>query len=202
MKELMGLAVLAWPLTLMVAFVLAFALAVAGTYQATRKQKSGWKWSLGVAIVLYLAVFWDHIPTIIAHKYYCESEAGFWVYKTVDQWKAENPGVMETLIYNNDMPHIQTPHGGATALNQRIIYQFKYEGPFLFNRWRMQSELRDRKTGELIAREVNFSTSQERRQAGWSGWKFWLDSRGCKTESHRDQGAFDKVTAQFEGAKK
>ena len=24
-------------------------------------------------------MFWDHIPTVVAHKYYCEKEAGFWV---------------------------------------------------------------------------------------------------------------------------
>jgi hypothetical protein len=30
-----------------------------------------------------------------------------------------------------------------------------------------------------LARYVDFSTSQQRRQAGWSGWKFWLDSRHC-----------------------
>lgn len=202
MKELMGLAVLAWPLTLMVAFLLVFTLAVAGTYQATRKQKSGWKWPLGVAVVLYLAVFWDHIPTVLAHKYYCETEAGFWVYKTPEQWKKENPGVMETLIYNKGMPHIRTPYGGATVLNQRFFHIFKYEGPLPFHRWSAKSEIRDSKNGEVIAREIDFSSSQERRQAGWSGWKFWLDNERCETVSHRDQGSFDKTTAQFEGAKK
>ena len=101
MKELMGLAVLAWPLTLMAGFVLVFVAAVSGTYFAVRKEKSGWKWPLGVAVLLYLAVFWDHIPTVLVHKYYCETEAGFWVYKTPEQWKKENPGVMETLVDTN-----------------------------------------------------------------------------------------------------
>src|SRR4051812_6042339 len=55
-------------------------------------------------LIIYLPVFWDHIPTIMAHRYHCDKEAGIWIYKTVDQWKAENPGVFETLIVNNGAP--------------------------------------------------------------------------------------------------
>ena len=109
---------------------------------------------------------------------------------------------METLVYNKAMPYVKTPHGTETTLNQRFIHVYKYEGPFLFNRWRIETEIRDSKNGEVIAREIGFSTSQIRRQAGWSGWKFWLDSERCNIENHRDQGSFDKITAQFEGDKK
>jgi hypothetical protein len=161
-----------------------------------------WLAASGGFLVVYLPVFWDHIPTVVAHNYYCEKEAGFWVYKTLDQWKKENSGVFETLIYEKKMPHVQTPYGGATVLNQRFLYVFNYEGPLLLNRWKSESEIRDAKTGEVIAREIDFSTSQERRQAAWSGWKIWLDSPRCDVEKHRDQGSFDKVTSQFEGAKK
>jgi hypothetical protein len=170
---------------------------------ARKNGKSAKRWGWGAALGMYLLVFWDWIPTVVTHQYSCSTEAGFWVYKTPEQWKKENPGVMETLVYNKNMPYVQTPYGGAaTALNQRVLSIYKHEGPFLFNRWRMESEIRDSKTGELIAREIRFSTSQERRQAGWSGWKFWLDSERCNIEKHRDQGSFDKITAQFEGAKK
>ena len=151
---------------------------------------------------MYLLVFWDWLPTIAVHQYYCSTEAGFWVYKTPEQWKKENPGVMETLVSNKSRPPIQTPYGPAAILNQRFNYFFKYEGPLLFNRWRIETEIRDNKNGDVIAREIGFSTSQWRRQAGWSGWKFWLDCERCSIENHRDQGAFDKIIAQLEGAKK
>ncbi len=164
--------------------------------------RSAKRWGWGAALVMYLIPFWDWIPTVAVHQYYCSTEAGFWVYKTVDQWKAENPGVMETLVYKRDMPHLQTPYGRATVLNQRFLHIYKHEGPLPFNRWRIEKEIRDSKNGEVIAREINFSTSQERRQAGWSGWKFWLDSERCSIEKHRDQGSFGQITAQVEGAKK
>jgi hypothetical protein len=169
---------------------------------ARKSGKSAKRWGWGAAFVMYSIVFWDWIPTVVVHQFYCAKDSGFWVYKTLDQWKVENPGVMEGLVYNKSMPPIQTPYGPGAILNQRFNYFLRYEGPLLFNRWRMETEIRDSKNGEVIAREIGFSTSQERRQAGWSGWKFWLDSERCSIENHRDQGSFDKISAQFEGAKK
>jgi hypothetical protein len=169
---------------------------------ARNNRRSPGRWGWGAAFVMYLIPFWDWLPTVAVHQYYCSTEAGFWVYKTVDQWKAENPGVMETLLYRKDIPRLQTPYGRAIALNQRFLYLYKYDGPLLINRWRTEKEIRDSKNGEVIAREIGFSTSQERRQAGWSGWKFWLDSERCSIEKHRDQGSLNQITAQVEGVKK
>jgi len=175
---------------------------VAGAISYAKKNgKSIKKWGWGAALVMFLIPCWDWIPTVVAHKYFCEKEAGFWVYKTLDRWKAENPGVMEGLVSNKTRPPIQTPYGPAAILNQRFNYYFRYDGPLLVNRWRIETELRDSMNGEVIAREIGFSTSQERRQAGWSGWKFWLDSERCSIENHRDQGSFYKIMEQFEGAK-
>lgn len=168
---------------------------------AKKHGKSTKRWGWGAVLAMWLIPFWDWIPTVAVHQYYCATESGLWVYKTLDQWKKENPGVIETLVYNKAMPPVQTPYGPAAALNQRFIYLFKYEGPFLFNRWRIETAVRDSKNGDVIAREIGFSTSQKQRQAGWSGWKFWLDNEGCNVVSHRDQGSFDKIVAQFEGAK-
>lgn len=64
---------------------------------ATRNNRSPWRWGALAVFVMYNLVFWDFIPTLVTHKYYCSNEAGFWVYKTPEQWKLENPGVAETL---------------------------------------------------------------------------------------------------------
>ena len=66
------------------------------------KSKKRWGWS--AALVMYLIPFWDWLPTVAVHQYYCAKESGFWVYKTMDQWKAENPGVAETLVANKGAP--------------------------------------------------------------------------------------------------
>lgn len=150
---------------------------------ARKHEKNVKLWGFGAAFIMYNLVFWDWIPTVAMHKYYCSTEAGFWVYKTVDQWKAENPGVMETLVVykgpqtdrdgdNNNYTH--TYH-----LNQRFNWVVKHNGKHFPNRWRHGQEIVDTDTREVLARYIDFSTSQDRRQAGWSGWKFWLDNRNC-----------------------
>ena len=63
-------------------------------------------WGRGAALVMFLIPFWDWLPTIAAHQYYCATQAGFWNYKTLDQWKRENPGVFETLA----MDHIPSEY--------------------------------------------------------------------------------------------
>ena len=45
------------------------------------------------AFAMYNLVFWDWIPTIIMHQYYCSTDAGFWVNKTPEEWIKENPEV-------------------------------------------------------------------------------------------------------------
>lgn len=57
---------------------------------AHKNKRSGW-WGVLAAFVMYNLVFWDWIPTLIVHKHYCDTQAGFWVYKTPEQWKRENP---------------------------------------------------------------------------------------------------------------
>lgn len=56
-----------------------------------------WLWGCIGGFAMYSLVFWDLIPTLIMHKYYCSTEAGFWPYKTFEQWELENPGVAATF---------------------------------------------------------------------------------------------------------
>jgi len=147
---------------------------------AKKYGKSAKRWGWGAALGMYLLVFWDWIPTVVTHQYYCATEAGFWVYKTPAQWMKENPGVMEGLVVNNGYPssHIgdMMNYTDTNFLNQRFNLVYKHQGPLFLHRWMREDTLVDIKNNEILARYVEFTTSQERRQAGWSGWKFWLDS--------------------------
>jgi len=138
------------------------------------------------------------------HKYECATEAGFWVYKTPEQWEKENPGVLETLVSPKNAPHTfegSTDSGNYTTTyitNSRFRWVVKHSGPHLFNLWREEQEFVDVKTGEVLAKYVDFSTSQIRRQAGWSGWKFWLDKRHCD-QGEMNQGKFWRVEDALRG---
>ena len=93
---------------------------------AKKHGKSAIRWGASAALVMFLIPCWDWIPTVVAHKYYCEKEAGFWVYKTLDQWKAENPGGMETLVANKGEPSSRqgdmVNYTDTYLVNQRFIW--------------------------------------------------------------------------------
>jgi len=205
MREILGLAVLAWPQTLLVGMALIFVVAIMVTLYFARNKKRAWPWVLGVSLLMYLAVFWDHIPTVVAHKYYCDKEAGFWVDKTVDQWKQENPGVMETLVTNKGAP--STRQGDMQNftdiyfLNQRINKVVKKTGSLPFNRWRWEHEVIDIQTGEVLARYVDFSTGNGNISGADSPVKFWLQRDHCNS-GDLNYGHFLEFKDKFLGGRK
>ena len=154
--------------------------------------------AVGGFLAVYLPMFWDHIPTLIAHQYYCVKDSGFWVYKTLDQWKVENPGIAETLVANTSVVTTQN----AYILNQRFNWAVHETRYFPINHMiRTEWQVVDSKSNEILARYVNYSASHERRQAGWSGWKFWLDSPYCiSARSYEDD--FRRFRDDFRGGGK
>ena len=177
---------------------------VCGMVRTARKNGRNAKllgWS--AALMMYLIPFWDWLPTVATHQYYCAKDSGFWVYKTLDQWKQENPGVMETLVMNKGAP--STRQGqmenfiDTYYLNQRFNWIVKKNGPFLLNRWRREQELVDTKTGELLARYVDFSTGNGN-IGGESPIKFWLQSEHCM-DGERNNSLVRQFKNNFKEAK-
>lgn len=173
---------------------------------ARKEGKNVKHWGWGAALVMYLIPFWDWIPTVAVHQYYCATEAGFWVYKTPEQWKKENPGVMETLVAHR-VPVLVFHEGDqdswtdAEMLNQRIRLVSKRSGPLFLYRWQWEGKWIDSSTNEVLARYVDFYTSHERRQAGWAGWKFWIATDHCL--GYQDSMVqFGRSIEKFKGVEK
>lgn len=181
---------------------------------ARKNGKSAKRWGLGAALVMYLIPFWDWIPTVAMHQYYCATEAGFWVYKTPEQWKKENPGVMETLIEDNKSPEgisptwptEQRPDMSIAHINQRFGMTYKDhfttkdEGELFLHVWRWKYELLDKKTGEVLARQVDFSTGNGH-IGGEPPIKFWLQNEHCVSNKEQSN-KFNEFVKQFKGTKK
>lgn len=158
--------------------------------RARRAGRSAIRWGLSAALILYLIPFWDWIPTVATHQYYCARESGFWVYKTVDQWKKENPGVMETLVdgsQSEKYPNWQSENWRGkkvSSLNRRfgLLYKSHLTDPeereLLLHVWRWQTELVDKETGEVLARRVDFSTGNGL-IGGEPPIRFWLQNNHC-----------------------
>jgi hypothetical protein len=198
MKELIGMAVLFWPLTLIVLVFVAFAVVISvAVVFAARTGRSKWRWAMGGFLLVYLPIFWDWIPTVAMHQYYCATEAGFWVYKTLDQWKAENPGVAEALVANEGAPfksgRFDDEHGYGEKrtyfLNDRfnwIVIQQDISSllPFI----RTEQQVLDVKKNEVLARYVDFGTgnSVEKTIGPPGPLKFWLSNQHCRGGAMND----------------
>lgn len=192
--------------------LIAIAVVIGAVKYAKQNGKSAKRWGCSAALVMYLIPFWDWIPTVAVHQYYCAKEAGFWVYKTVDQWKKENPGIAETLVANKGSPSSRqgdmTNHSDTYYLNQRINWVVKRYNSPLLNQWRHEKDIVDAKTNEVLARRVDFSTAQIRAGGGWYGWKFWLHNSHCAsgansqhdTQALREQ--FVALEVQLNGREK
>jgi len=172
---------------------------------AKREGKSVGRWGWGAALVMWLIPFWDWIPTVAMHRYYCATEAGFWVYKTPEQWRKENPGVMETLVANKRAPSkiegVEPNYTNTFLLNQRFNWVVKYFGQSFPNQWRHEQEVVDGKTRDVLARYIDFSTAQGKYGGGWYGWKFWLRSDHCSAGG-QNQDALRNFRDHFMGAEK
>ncbi len=158
---------------------------------AKKHGKSAKRWGWSAALIMYLIPFWDWIPTVITHQYYCSTEAGFWVYKTPEQWMKENPGVMETL-HQTLQPSQKTPYGDIDILDERFAIETSRRQPIPFLPTSI-SERRfvDRNTGEILGKTTDVGSGVGNIATG-GGFKFWLNQEPCAAME------FWKFTAQLE----
>lgn len=138
-------------------------------------------WAFGAVIALSLPITWDAIPTWIAFKYYAHKEVGLTVLKTLEQWKAENPGVAETLEpYGKDYNDRRTKaielkdNKTRRMLNARFAFDLEILNPVLSVHL-VHQDIVDTKTGELMVRFSGAGSGNSGGLAlggtGW--WKFW-----------------------------
>lgn len=147
---------------------------------ARRRGLAGWKWGLPVVLVMYLLVFWDWLPTYASHRYYCQSEGGYTQYKSLGEWKRKNPGVAETLEANKGARSVREGNRERYVLNQRFAWDIIRSKHSLYIRER-EERIVDTKTGEVLARYVDFDTDiAPIGIGGKNSTKFWLAYRSCE----------------------
>jgi len=140
--------------------------------------------------VMWLIPFWDWIPTVAVHKYYCSTEAGFWVYKTPEQWKQENPGVMETLPPPSPTgsptksERFDDGHGKKNVylLNDRFNWIVtRQDISSLLPIIRTEQIVQDVKKNEVLARYIGFGAGNSvKNPVGPPGpLKSWLHTGNC-----------------------
>lgn len=138
---------------------------------ARRRGGRPWLWGWAAALVMYHLVFWDLIPTAILYPRYQANEAGLWVYKTKDEWLAENPGFENALTKKElaQFTSTENPFSMTFRINQRINWVQRHT-----SLWpqitRIENTLVDISTGDVLLKGVYFQSGDCRLQLYHRPW--------------------------------
>lgn len=133
---------------------------------AKANNKKPWVWGGLAAFVMYNLVFWDLIPTLVMHKYYCDTQTGFWVYKTPEQWMRENPrmkegvGSQEQITADRKVDKLENGFRETVSVNQRtkIKYIFTVVSAIpIFDLSKHEEALLDSSKNFVLAKRVFFA---------------------------------------------
>ena len=132
-----------------------FIVVVVVVIWAKKRGRRPWLWGLLAALFMYNLVFWDLIPTYVVFKFKCYTESGFWVYKTPEQWKEENPGVAETLTWSRKAEQFSSPDiTQGVRLNKRIAWEIIDIKTPIIPVITQEERFIDLKTDEILVRRV------------------------------------------------
>lgn len=167
--------------------------------QAIKRGIAKWKWGVPTALVMYLLIFWDHIPTLVVHQYYCKSDVGFTVYKTLEEWKKENPGVAETLTYEENVKYQMKDNQTIYYMNERFDSVTTRTLVFLSVKQR-KYQVVDKSNNEVLAEYIDYGSGGGFQNANTlTAYKFWLANNACdKGMKNRTQfGEFEKMVTRI-----
>jgi hypothetical protein len=157
-------------------------------HKARERGRPGWHYGLPAFLAMYLPVFWDHIPTLVIHQYQCMNNAGLTVYKTPEQWKAENPGVAETLIPNENATYHKSDGFSYFILNQRFNWETHYRRLPLGLVREEINRIVDSSLNEILLEDRDFSTNIRNpfvKPDGLRDYKLWLDINDCSKQPNK-----------------
>ncbi|MCD2452586.1 hypothetical protein GO003_019565 [Methylicorpusculum oleiharenae] len=166
---------------------------------AKDKYQRGWLGGIVAALIMYNLVFWDWIPVILIHKHLCETEGGFWVYKTPGQWVKEHPEVLgqdwgdsSKVKLEKLNENYQPDKSFHNAINRYWYSQWIYMDSvqpvnvsFIGTVTKIERRLVEAKTGQILANSINF-------QRGGSfhagNYKFWLNIGNASCNKNANKG--------------
>lgn len=115
------------------------------------------RWAIAAHLVMYSLVFWDLIPAFSLWGYECGTRGGFTLYKTLDEWKKEHPGIAATLKPIANPKWQKDGNVTRVPLNQRFVWEFTNQ-QHLFRVSEHRERIIDSATGEVLAEYLDFGT--------------------------------------------
>lgn len=178
------------------------------TFKASQSKKKAFSVAIVFFLIMYLIPFWDLIPTLVMHKYYCSTQAGFWVYKTPDEWVTENSDIANTLK-NYDKSNIESLGNNRQKyhINERFVEEINRSIEVFHAVSRTEKTLRDKKTNQVLAKRTDFffgaGMSSIHSGGSLEEWRrffvfFWFDSRRCKIINDPSEKNYLSLVNKFE----
>ena len=164
--------------------IIVFFVRVAAMWARDYKRSVG-LWGSVTVLLLLSPVFWDLIPIYAMHHYQCSTNSGLTIFKTLEEWKKENPGVAETLIATDGDSTVE----GDTRryrLNQRFVRE-DAKSQHWYTLYKKHDQIIDIKTGEVLAAHINFYNNLNNALAGGNNvtlrdYKVWMWIASCGDE--------------------
>lgn len=149
-------------------------------------RKRAWIYGALAFLLVYLPVFWDHIPTVIAHRHYCAKDGGVHVYKDPQEWLAEHKGEIENLRVEAGGEHVgkTLPDGWDRSylVNKYVAFETRNEDLYPLPKigvWRVSERLFALDSQEILATSINYGTYKSFNSGGL---RFWLNFPGCSDD--------------------
>jgi hypothetical protein len=162
-------------------FVIARAVIRVTINWAKRHNKSTVIWGGIAAFSMFNIIFWDLIPVYGVHSYKCTTEGGLTIYKTLDKWKLENPGIAETLIPENS-GSIDFENTSRYHLNQRFDWDTTTSQVWDIV-YKVEQQIVDTQTGKVLVKRIGFKTSLKNPfispAPNLRTYKIWLGIKSC-----------------------
>lgn len=167
------------------AYLVVMGLAIRWGWKAGRLNGRGWPWGVFGSIVgflvVYLPVFWNHIPVVLEQRRLCAKDAGFTVYVTAADWARQNEDLRGS-VGGKGLSEVTSSTTFASGRGMRIVF---FGGALMSETvssvdrrlgvefWRVESTLRDQRRDVVLTRDVSYSVGPREML------RFWLVGYSC-----------------------
>lgn len=166
--------------------LVAFLIVRATVRWAKRTGRSPTKWGWGSALAIYLLVFWDHLPTLIAHEVLCRTVPEVKIHKTFEQWKAEHPGEARPVAIAPGGGFQKDREGRLVSMaNSRFGIRSVSRDLPLISTGIVREQYVDVQRNEVIAERFVVVSGHGSLGASrsWQAMKIWVNHEPCAPDS-------------------
>jgi len=181
--------------------LVAFLIVRATVRWAKRTGRSPTKWGWVSALAIYLLVFWDHIPTLVAHEVLCRTVPEVKIYKTFEQWRAEHADVPRPQPVVLTDANAKDKRGHDVVLsNTRFATRILSAGVWSLSTAITHEQVLDITTDEVLVERQMVGSGHGSLGASqsWQAMKVWLNLSDCIPDSKYFHGEARKFKSAHE----